>query len=557
MTVIDHGLSLEEQCEAIWEATRAEERREQNQRQIPPVALLWDGEMRLQHLVQAEYGGTFDLIEGDTGPGQLEHPLDHPVGEWLWDEWGRMQRGEKRNVNITVEYTGSRWGGLLEYVELDKRDNGDQVVVATFSSDYERLKWYTVWSNSFFSEHFQAPRVFILPGPIPWVLSTMLDLQCHRERNSTWAMPDDPMDPANRTNLDQSTWSLVVKPIKFMDSLNSGALWGIAGSRFKNFHDIAKTMMQDGEITPIVRRYLHGDPPPWPGANLRHGTVVVSFEDRSGRFTGTSQGGTRFDGLKMTVEKFIGDFIESTSHLKTDTTIPAEYYIPGSKRTNKSLPLAVWRDGEETGLDRYRFRKTPSKGIQVVTGGSSAPGVDELMSATVQMLGDLTAMIPGVPPMGGVADAVLKPFYMGTVLAWMVARLVARANNQGWTRYFEYFQDGAGKAYTISSLMVLRAGIWATRSYESIEFGARDAAPFLISETGHVWLGDRAGFTMQKDKTGRIYIDRISKVGLSWSREQPVTRTVTIGDSRALEDPVQKAWERIEAFATSLQQLGV
>lgn len=34
MTVIDHGLSLEEQCEAIWEATRAEERREQNQRQI-------------------------------------------------------------------------------------------------------------------------------------------------------------------------------------------------------------------------------------------------------------------------------------------------------------------------------------------------------------------------------------------------------------------------------------------------------------------------------------------------------------------------------------------
>ncbi len=62
---------------------------------------------------------------------------------------------------------------------------------------------------------------------------------------------------------------------------------------------------------------------------------------------------------------------------------------------------------------------------------------------------------------------------------------------------------------------------------------------------------------MQNDKTGRIYIDRISKVGLSWSREQPVTRTVTIGDSRALEDPVQKAWERIEAFATSLQQLGV
>lgn len=41
------------------------------------------GTARLQHLVKAEYGGTFDLIEGDTGPGQLKHPLDHPVGEWL------------------------------------------------------------------------------------------------------------------------------------------------------------------------------------------------------------------------------------------------------------------------------------------------------------------------------------------------------------------------------------------------------------------------------------------------------------------------------------------
>ncbi|WP_185564901.1 hypothetical protein [Rhodococcus sp. KBW08] len=82
------------------------------------------------------------------------------------------------------------------------------------------------------------------------------------------AMPDDPTDPANRTNLGQSTWSVVVRAIKLMDSLNSGALWGIAGSRFKKLYDIAKTMMRYGEITPIVRRYLHGDPPPWLEANL-------------------------------------------------------------------------------------------------------------------------------------------------------------------------------------------------------------------------------------------------------------------------------------------------
>ncbi|MDM7488704.1 hypothetical protein QT969_10415 [Rhodococcus sp. CSLK01-03] len=139
----------------------------------------------------------------------------------------------------------------------------------------------------------------------------------------------------------------------------------------------------------------------------------------------------------------------------------------------------------------------------------------------------------------------------------MVARSVARANNSGWTRYFEYFQEGSGKAYTISSLMVLRAGFWATRSYASHEFAARDGSPFLIGESGHIWVGDRAGYTIRGDKTGRIYMDRVSKVSLSWDRETSPEWTVAIGDDRALQDPVQRAWERIEAFATSLQQLGL
>lgn len=557
MTVIDHEKSLLEQCEAIWAATQANARKEQQLRRVPPLTRLWDGEMRLQHVVQAEYATSAELIDGDTGPIELRHPLDHPVGQWLFDEYGRMERGEKRNVNITIDYCESRIAGLLEYVELEPDENGDQIVVARFASDYERLKWYTVWANPWLPEWIQFPRVFIAAGPIPWLLALLLDLQLQRERNSTWAMPSDPMDPSQRTDLDQSTWSMVVKPIRFMDAMASGALWGIAASRFKNFHDLAKPMYQDGEITPVIRCYLEGDPPPWPGANLRHGTRVVSFEDMSGRYTtGTATGGTIWDGLIRTISEFVGDFIDSTSNLATDTTIPVEYFEPGSKRTQKELPFAVWRDGEITGLESYRFRKTPSKGIQVITGGHSMPGVNELISATIQLIGDLTAMIPGVPPLGGVADAILRPFYEDTILAWMVARSSARANNQGWTRYFEYIAADGSKAYTISSLMVLRAGFWATRSYESHEFMVRDGAPYLIGETGHVWLGDRGGYTIRGDKTGRIYIDRVTRVRLAWDRENPPEWTLTFGDNRALEDPVQRAYEKFESLISSFQQLG-
>lgn len=376
MSVIDFELSLDEQLEQGLAAIAAIEEAERLVREAPPVVRLWDGEMRLQHLVESEYSCNAELVDGDTGPIELRHPFDHPVGQWLFDEYGRLQRGEKRNVNLTIDYAESRIAGLMEYVELElDEETGDQVVVARFSSDYERLKWYTVWANPWLPEWIQFPRIFILPGPIPWVLSVMLDLQLQRERNSTWAMPSDPMDPAQRTNLDQSTWSMVVKPISFMESMASGALWGIGASRFKNFHDIAKSMMQDGEITPVVRVWLEGDPEPWPGANLRHGTRVVSFEDKSGRFTGTATGGTIWDGLFRTIAEFAEDFIDSTESLVTDTTIPPDYFEPGNKRTHKSVPVAIYRDTEESGLESYRFRKTPSKGIQVVTGGHSMPGV--------------------------------------------------------------------------------------------------------------------------------------------------------------------------------------
>ena len=51
-------------------------------------------------------------------------------------------------------------------------------------------------------------------------------------------------------------------------------------------------------------RYLPGDPLPWPGADLRYGTLVIDIVDKSGVLTGTSHGGTIFSGLQRTVVQF-------------------------------------------------------------------------------------------------------------------------------------------------------------------------------------------------------------------------------------------------------------
>lgn len=557
-TAIDFSKSLLEQCEAIWSATQENAAAEKRLRELPPLVRLWDGEWKLQHVVEVEYSGMFDLIDGDSGPGTLPVPFDSPVGRWLHDMNGRLQRGEKRNVHITVDYTGVRWGGRLETATLEKLDNGDQVVTASFLSDYENLKWYNVRSNPFLPAAVQIPRVFILPGPVPWVASTTLFLQILREQTSAWAVPDDPTKFSGWFSLDMSNWSMAVKPLSFMDSMASGALWGVAASRWKNYHEVMKTMLEDAEVTPVLRRYLDGDPPPWPGANLRHGCLVVSFEDKSGTYTGTSQGGSIFDGLARTITGFTSDFIDSTTSLVTDTSFPPEYFEPGKKSTHKSVPYAIWRDGEETGIENYKQTTTMGKGIQVLTGGHSMPGVNEAISAGIQALGDILGNLAQIGSIGGSIDTILKPFYEDTILAWMEVKSLARAVNSGWSRYFEYFQDGAGKAYTINSLMVLRTGFYATRTYTASELNVRDGAPFLIGDQGkgHLFLGDRGGYTIAGDPTGRIYIERVQKLSLAWTRETAAEWNITFGNPLALEDAVARAWDRIERIQGALKDLG-
>ncbi len=173
------------------------------------------------------------------------------------------------------------------------------------------------------------------------------------------------------------------------------------------------------------------------------------------------------------------------------------------------------------------------------------------------MAGDLIAAAIVIPPIGGSVDAILSPIYTDALLAFMVARSHYRAVTQGWTRYFEYFASSSGKAYTLSSLLVLRAGFWKTRRYDAVQFGARDGAPFVVGEAGHVWLNDRCGFTIRGDKTGRIYMDRVSKVELHWDRQTAPTWVLTIGSDAALQDPLARAWERLEEFTDALQQLGL
>ncbi|WP_039818291.1 Gp37-like protein, partial [Nocardia otitidiscaviarum] len=87
----------------IWQATEERERQRQAQRLEPPDTTIYDGEFRLQGWLDAEYLGDFEWKDNDTGAGITEIPWDHYLAQWIWDEWGRLQRGQKRQVHIVVE----------------------------------------------------------------------------------------------------------------------------------------------------------------------------------------------------------------------------------------------------------------------------------------------------------------------------------------------------------------------------------------------------------------------------------------------------------------------
>lgn len=559
---------LAAQCRAIDEECRKQMRAEVKLRKTPPVTLIWDGDWTLQHKLEDEYSAQFSFISNDSGPGKTSIPFSSHVAQWIHDWQGRIDRGEKRNVHITVEYCGSRWSGRLDNANVKLTEDGDKVLEVTWLHDYENLKWYSVWSNPFLPAAIQFPRAFILAGPVPWVLKLCLYLNILREHNPLITLPDDPLDFASFfTSFDQSTWNVRVKPGGFLDAMASGAVWGIAASRWSNWHDMAHQMLEDGEYSVTCRRWFTGDPDPidpYPGMgdlDLVDGQLWVDIVDKSGVFVGTSNGGNIFDGLFRTFAEFSEDFIDSTENIIDDTDVPVEYTLPYpfSRLTKKELPYVIFEEGDQSAIQASEFIVSPAKGVQINVGGHSAPGVNEAISASIQAAGDILGGLAQIGSLGGTIDTLLKPLYEDTLLAWWSVKSSARAQHSGWGRYFEYFQDGASKAYTIASLMVLRAGFWATKTVLSVKLSVIDGAPYMVGDVGfgHFWLDDRIGFVLKDDIRRRIYMDRCRRIDLAWDEDSWPEWQLTIGDDRILQDPAQRAWGKIESIVAALRELGV
>ncbi|MFD7042311.1 phage tail protein [Rhodococcus jostii] len=536
--------------DAVFGDITARLEKETQRRILPPRIRIFDGDWNLRGECRREISANFVFADNETGTGSIEMPLDYYLSQWLVDIDGRATT----NVHIVVDKDGARWDGRMDELMVLKDEDGRRYVRVVFKSSYEELKHILCWSNPFLPAEIQFPRLWVLFGRARWCLKTTLLVNLLRLEASLWMLPDNPMDLSHWFNLDQSTWSQVVKP----DLTEDHSVAAIVHSRFKNMHEVSRKIVADAQLSWEPRRYLEGDEPPWPGADLRHGCLVWDLIDKSGWNTGTSFGGDLFGGLLRELITIGGDGVTENLEQVTDPNIPDAYYQPGHKGTEPSMPAVVYRESEHTGIQSSMFSHKPATDVGVVSGGHSAPGVNELISSVIQMVGDLTAMIPGVPPVGGVADAILKPLYTDTVLAFGKHKNIVRAGRLGWSHYHEKWAEGGDRAYTLAFLLAMRTGMWQTRETNRATLVVADSAPWRIGQRGHghFFLGDRVGFTITGMTPGKIFVERVSELTLAWDRDTSPGWKIQIGE-REPEDPILKAYQELQDFLGILTDLGV
>ncbi|OBB20619.1 hypothetical protein [Mycolicibacterium elephantis] len=551
----------------------------------PPRITFYDGDWNYRGRVYGEIAGSLTQEVNETGLIQLRLPIDLDDRRRTWAAFWALDEDARgtNNVHIIVETMGARIGGRMKPrngVTVKRGEDGDEVVI-DFLDDIEELKFIHTAGNPFLPiSLIQQPKAWmlLLQADYAILLTMAANLLRLQLTNIDIGTLLDLLNPANWTigglidtflNIWQQS-QIVVVPRSFGDSVAPLAL--VVGSIRTNIFDVAAPILEDAELQWDLRRWLTGDPEPWPGAgtNWRNGTLFVRIVDKSAFRQGTSIFGNLLTGLSRSIASVLSNHVEDSYDLVTGETIDETgYRLPGILGTLPEHPYVVYRDGDITGIQTSEFSRSPGGPGRITVGGESMPGVDELISAAIQYGGDVLgdnigAVISAgvgfnvsVGSLGGAIDSFLNPIYRDSILAYISVPLLLRVAQLGWGHYLETTSTNVTQAYTASSVMDLRARRRETDPDTAFTLTVANASPWLIGDNGfgHWWLGDRVGGT-SKYLMPRVYVRRNRKLDISWD-DKGLDIEATFGDTREDKDAFERLAEITARAASGLQQIGL
>ncbi|MEJ4100937.1 phage tail protein [Corynebacterium mastitidis] len=540
--------------ETIWQAAlRHREAREAYRRQKPFVRL-WDGDWVLRGRVAGEIEASFSFKLNDVGSGLVVLPATHHLAVWALDVWGR----KTENIHVTADFRGARWGGRMQSVSLVKGSDGARTVEIQFLHDLKELDHVLCWPNPFLPAGVQWPKHFVLAGPSRYMLKLILFLNLIRLHGNFWQLPDDPLDP--RTWFEGVTpwnWSIAVAPGSL---LMDDSQWCILSSRMNTWREVAEPILEDAGLMVECRRWLEGDEKPkgWIGP-LRNGQLIVDVVDKSGVFETTSFGGTIFGGMLRTSTRLADNLVDDLITVVASPPEPAEYSVSKWLGTKPAQPWVVYRDGQYSPIDSAKWTHEPATATSIVAGGKSTFGVNESVSLSVQLVGNVLSAIFFMPTLGTIADTALKPLYEDIFLAWGAIKSPVRTAKAGWSHYHESRAEGGESAWSLSGVVAMREGFWQTRSRTKHEVSVGDAGPYLPGDRGqgHFWLGDRIGIQMQGVPGGRVVVEQVQEISMGWGRDAAPAFQLTVGDPRVDQSPMARALDQSKRFFGILHDIGV
>ncbi|UXE05073.1 minor tail protein [Mycobacterium phage MaCh] len=596
------GLTSAEQAAELWmKIQKRHEARERERLKHPDIELR-DGDFRLRGLVAGERMIEWEFIENETGTATLELPLDHYLAQWVMNHRGRA----KRNVIIVIEKQGARWSGMMDHYRVVKTDQGDAYLEIVFLHDFEQAKHIRVWCNPFLRPELQFPKIWIIFGPAKWCLLVTLFVNLLRLETSLWTLPDDPTDLNEwmGPSFNPANWRNIVKPFPFL--LDNSPIT-LVFSRFGTFYDTAKQILEDHQLTLTCRRYIKDrDPHPFNDLKglwgidlvedllqlipLRDGCVVWDIEDNSGWGTETAFGGSWLTGFVRAIVHLAGDGqVEGVDVFSGDYTYPGQYYNPLFLGTAPVAPWVVLEEGPLTGIKSSEFSYYEATDTSFLAGGQSAPGINEGISALINIGGDLLtsfintqiAAIPAVaasgfaidlPPLGGLIDAVLQPLYTDVIGAFMeiptlramgislpISGLEDVLTGLGDFHYYEGMAEGSMKAFTLSAFAAIAAEIHKTRARTAHTLKVSDAAPYIFAPKpyGHCWIGDRVGTSvLGYPVEHQLFVERIRRIKYRIDKDGPKPLEIEIG-YREPKNPALHILEEIRRVNGALGTAGI